>query len=117
VLEPTRHLTIDAPRPALFARRWYSLRAERHTITWAHGRRLKRGDCRSAFAARGSRASGSVVGVPLPYHFRTVMGDIGKPIRETERPAPVRVPVPEPEPEREAPPPQREPEPVEAQRA
>jgi hypothetical protein len=24
------------------------------------------------------------------------MGDIGKPLRETERPAPVRVPVPEP---------------------
>jgi len=40
------------------------------------------------------------------------MGDIGKPIRETERPAPVRV-VPEPEPRR-APPPVREPEPVKA---
>lgn len=26
------------------------------------------------------------------------MGDIGKPIRETERPAPVRTPLPEPEP-------------------
>ncbi len=24
------------------------------------------------------------------------MGDIGKPLRETERPAPVRVPLPEP---------------------
>jgi len=45
------------------------------------------------------------------------MGDIGKPIRETERSAPVRTPVPEPEPERDAPPPQRELEPVEAQRA
>ena len=41
------------------------------------------------------------------------MGDIGKPIRETERPAPVRVPVPEREPRR-APPPVREPEPVKA---
>jgi hypothetical protein len=49
----------------------------------------------------------------LPYHFEPIMGDIGKPIRETERPAPVRVP----EPEREPPPPPREPEPVEAQRA
>ena len=55
----------------------------------------------------------------LPYHFEPIMGDIGKPIRETERPAPVRTPEPEPEPEpqREPPPPQREPEPVEAQRA
>lgn len=26
------------------------------------------------------------------------MGDIGKPIRETERPAPVRIPLPEREP-------------------
>ncbi len=25
------------------------------------------------------------------------MGDIGKPLRETERPAPVRIPVPEPD--------------------
>lgn len=59
--------------------------------------------------------------------FRPIMGDIGKPIRETDRPAPVRVPEPEPEPEpdrepepepdREPPPPPREPEPVEAQRA
>ncbi len=53
----------------------------------------------------------------LPYHFEPVMGDIGKPIRETERPAPVRAPEPEPEPIREPPPPEREPEPVEAQRA
>ncbi len=43
------------------------------------------------------------------------MGDIGKPIRETERPAPVRTPVPEPK--REPAPPQREPEPVKARRA
>ena len=58
--------------------------------------------------------------------FWTTMGDIGKPIRETERPAPVRAPEPEPEPERERepppperepPPPKREPERVEAQRA
>jgi hypothetical protein len=41
------------------------------------------------------------------------MGDIGKPLRETERPAPVRAPVPEPQ--REPPsepvktPPEREP--------
>jgi hypothetical protein len=27
------------------------------------------------------------------------MGDIGKPVRETERPAPVRAPPPEPRPE------------------
>jgi hypothetical protein len=27
------------------------------------------------------------------------MGDIGKPVRETERPAPVRAPPPEPKPE------------------
>jgi hypothetical protein len=56
----------------------------------------------------------------LPYHFEPIMGDIGKPIRETERPAPVRVPEPErepPPPPREPPPPPREPEPVEAQRA
>ena len=49
--------------------------------------------------------------------FRVHMADIGKPIRETDRPAPVRVPAPEPEPAREPPPPPREPEPVEAQRA
>jgi len=67
---------------------------------------------------------GTTAGVPLPYHLKPIMGDIGKPIRETERPAPVRAPEPEPEPEREpppperqAPPPEREPEPVEAQRA
>jgi len=29
------------------------------------------------------------------------MGDIGKPLRETERPAPVRTPPPEPVPQRE----------------
>ncbi len=51
----------------------------------------------------------------MPYHFEPIMGDIGKPIRETDRPAPVR--VPEPEPDREPPPPPREPEPVEPQRA
>ena len=45
------------------------------------------------------------------------MGDIGKPIRETERPAPVRTPVPEREPQRETPPPPRVPEPVGPQRA
>lgn len=47
------------------------------------------------------------------------MGDIGKPVRETERPAPVRLPVPEPErePAHEPAPPEREPEPVEARRA
>jgi hypothetical protein len=38
------------------------------------------------------------------------MGDIGKPIRETERPAPVRVPVPEREPAPQQP--QRPPEPA-----
>ena len=37
-------------------------------------------------------------GLVLTYHFAAVMGDIGKPIRETERPAPVRAPAP---PERE----------------
>ncbi len=52
-------------------------------------------------------------GVP----FVAIMADIGKPIRETDRPAPVRVPEPEPEPAREPPPPPREPEPVESQRA
>ncbi len=63
----------------------------------------------------------SIAGAPVPYHFEPIMGDIGKPIRETDRPAPVRVPEPEPEPDREPdrepPPPPREPEPVEAQRA
>ena len=54
---------------------------------------------------------------PLAYHFELIMGDIGKPIRETDRPAPVRTPAPEPEPEREPPPPDREPEPVETQGA
>jgi len=46
------------------------------------------------------------------------MGDIGKPLRETERPAPVRPVVPdaEPHPQPAAPPPQREPEPVKARR-
>jgi hypothetical protein len=56
------------------------------------------------------------VALPVPSDL---MGDIGKPIRETERPAPVRRPAPEPQPEpqREPPaPPQREPEPVGAQR-
>jgi hypothetical protein len=44
------------------------------------------------------------------------MGDIGKPIRETERPAPVRIPAPEREPEPEHAParPPREPDPVTA---
>ena len=45
------------------------------------------------------------------------MGDIGKPVRETERPAPVRTPLPDPVPEPEpvpAAPPERESEPVEA---
>jgi len=43
------------------------------------------------------------------------MGDIGKPIRETERPAPVRTPVPEREP---APTPTpRDPAPVKSVRA
>ncbi|HVL30681.1 MAG TPA: hypothetical protein VM299_00465 [Solirubrobacteraceae bacterium] len=41
------------------------------------------------------------------------MGDIGKPLRETDRPAPVRVPVPEPRrepaPEPARTPPEREP--------
>jgi hypothetical protein len=41
------------------------------------------------------------------------MGDIGKPVRETERPAPVRAPPPEPrrepEPEPVKAPPEREP--------
>lgn len=41
------------------------------------------------------------------------MGDIGKPLRETERPAPVRLPLPqprrEPAPEPARTPPEREP--------
>jgi hypothetical protein len=41
------------------------------------------------------------------------MGDIGKPIRETDRPEPVRVPVPEPAPPPPEPKPAPEPEPVE----
>jgi len=41
------------------------------------------------------------------------MADIGKPIRETERPAPVPHPAPERAPA--APPPQRKPEPVRTQ--
>ncbi len=63
---------------------------------------------------------GGTAGVALPYHFEPIMGDIGKPIRETDRPGPVRAPEPEPEPPpppREPAPPPREPEPVEAQRA
>jgi len=48
----------------------------------------------------------------LACHPGLCMGDIGKPIRETERPAPVRIPMPEPEPE-----PQREAEPVRARPA
>ena len=52
----------------------------------------------------------------LTYHFGG-MGDIGKPVRETERPAPVRTPAPEPLPEPvPAAPPEREAEPVEALR-
>jgi hypothetical protein len=39
------------------------------------------------------------------------MGDIGKPVRETERPAPVRAPPPEP---RREPAPEPAPEPVKA---
>jgi hypothetical protein len=46
---------------------------------------------------------------PLAYHC-ALMADIGKPIRETERPAPVPLPVPERAPV--TPPPQRKPEPV-----
>lgn len=59
------------------------------------------------------------VSVADPGTISIVMGDIGKPIRETERPAPVRTPAPdfEPEPQPTPPPPQPEPEPVEAQRA
>lgn len=65
---------------------------------------------------RGAALDGQRLGASLPYYFEFIMGDIGKPIRETERPAPVPAPEPEPEPDREPPPP-REPEPVEAQRA
>lgn len=53
---------------------------------------------------------------PIPAHgqspassshsMRTSMGDIGKPIRETERPEPVRVPVPAPAPAPAPPPPE-----------
>jgi hypothetical protein len=39
------------------------------------------------------------------------MGDIGKPIRETERPAPVRTPSPPPDPQRTPDPAPREPAP------
>jgi len=42
------------------------------------------------------------------------MGDIGKPIRETERPEPIRTPMPEPEPQRTPAKPPRQPEPVKA---
>ena len=61
---------------------------------------------------------------PLLFHRAvasgTYMGDIGKPIRETERPRPVRVPAPEPAPpppEREPAPPEREPAPREPEPA
>jgi hypothetical protein len=40
------------------------------------------------------------------------MGDIGKPIRETDRPEPVREPLPEPAPAPAPPPAPAEPEPV-----
>ncbi len=60
-----------------------------------------------------------LVFVANPSTISSVMGDIGKPVRETERPAPVRTPAPdfEPDPERTPPPPKPEPDPVEAQRA
>ena len=103
-------------RPGRGLREAVSCPEERQPITWGTDGRLKRSGRWRAFVARGLAHPCSVVGVSLSYHFNR-MGDIGKPIRETERPAPVRVPVPEPEPQREAPPPQREPEPVQAQRA
>lgn len=60
---------------------------------------------------RSERSPHSSVAVAeAPSHsISGSMGDIGRPIRETERPAPVQVPVREPDP---APPPN--PEPVKA---
>jgi hypothetical protein len=37
-------------------------------------------------------------GYPLCWPREDLMGDIGKPIRETDRPEPIKVPAPQPEP-------------------